>query len=512
MKITVVTQAYNVRDFIDQCIKSVLEQTYPNLEYILVDNGCYDGSEAIMRKYAESDSRIKLVRFEKNEVCARWHTAIKEMGTGDYFTTLDADDWLEPDYLERLVGLAESTGADIISTGSYMHIEGTQQVLDRSIEQRLVLESKDFANAFPSYHVFFRAIWAKLIRTELLMTTPVLLSQNTGVAYGADTLNSFAWLRKANRICIDNSVLHHYRIHNKSVSHKYDPRQSYSDLYLFNDAIDFLSPYGPISRQNLDFLYRVYSYAVMDTNANIKTSNLSAAEKMREYRDILERDVTKNAYSIGSQEAQQSRLDLISSVLDCAAELPDDNEDFNAIKAQYFSECGAAVYSDSARLFLADSVLFDYLINDYRKPMVKYVLSLIEKQRFVKQFDLGEILRRLSQENPFLADVSDVKFLKKFGEIYILVWSEKYFDALDAMTDILLKETVSSEPFFDLYLSLAASLDYADEFIFGKIKLASFCCAQKRFDYCRDILVELNEMGVEDNDEMLKIKRQVQTQ
>lgn len=511
MKITVVTQAYNVENYIAQCVESVLNQTHSDLKYILIDNGSTDNSGEIMKKYAESDSRIQFVQYEQNG-SGRWMKAVSESDIGDYFMLLDSDDWLELDCLERLAFLAESTNSDIVTTGSFMHVEGTNQIINRNVPQKMLLKKEDFAGAFPYYHVFFRTSWGKLIKANIVRATPFVSVKKSGVAYGIDTLNSFAWLRNANRICIDDSMLHHYRIHQKSVSHKFDPRQSYSDLYLYNDAIDFLSPYGPISQQNLDFLYRVYSYAVMDTNANIKTSNLSAAEKMREYRDILERDVTKNAYSIGSQEAQQSRLDLISSVLDCAAELPDDNEDFNAIKSQYFSECGAAVYSDSARLFLADSVLFDYLINDYRKPMVKYILSLIEKQRFVKQFDLGEILRRLSQENPFLADVSDVKFLKKFGDIYLLAWSEKYPDALDAMTDILLKETVSSEPFFDLYLSLAASLDCADEFIFGKIKLASFCCAQKRFDYCRDILVELNEMGVEDNDEMLNIKRQVQTQ
>lgn len=509
MKITIATQAYNAKNYIEKCIKSVLQQTYLNFEYILVDNGCNDGSEVIMQKYAEEDSKIKLVRYEENEISARWYVALAKMGTGDYFTMLDADDWLELDYLERLVGLAESTGADIISTGSHMHVEGTQQVFDRSIEQRLVLESKDFANAFPCYHVFFRPIWAKLIRTDLLMTTPVLLSQDTGVAYGADTLNSFAWLRHATRICIDNSVLHHYRIHQKSVSHKYDPRQSFSDLYLFKDAIDFLSPYGPISAQNLGFLYNVYSYAVLDTNANIKKSTLSPAEKMHEYRVILERDVTKNAYSSGSEPAQLSRADLMSSVLNCAAELSDDNEDLNAIKELYFPECGAAVYSDSAKLFLTDNALFNSLVNDDRKSIVKYILSLIEKQKLVKQFELGEILRKLSQDNPVLSEISDVKFLKKYGEIYLLAWSKNYSDVLDAMTDILLKEAVSSSTFLNLYLTIAAGLECADEFVFGKVKLAAYYCAQKRADDCRAILNDLTEMGVEDNDEILEIKRQL---
>lgn len=508
MKITVITQAYNAKNYIVQCVESVLNQTYNDLQYILIDNGSTDGSGNIMREYAERDGRIKFIQFEQNG-SGRWPKALNEFGEGDFFANLDADDWLEPDYLERLVDIAESTNSDIVTTGSFMHIEETSQVFKRESPQKIVLKKCDLANAFPFYHVFFRVVWGKLVNLKIFKDTPRISVQETNVSYGIDTLNAFAWLRNADCICVDNSILHHYRIHQKSVSHKYDPRQSFSDLYLYNDMLDFLKPYGPISPQNQDFLYRVYSNAVLDTNANIKKSDLTPAEKMHEYRNILERSVTKEAYSSVSEEARQSRTDLISSLLGCATKLPDDNEDFIAIKKMYFPQCGAAVYAKSAKLFAADSVLFDYLINDYRKPMVKYILSLIEKQKFVKQFDLGEILRRLSSDKPLLSDISDIKFLKKYGGIYLDIWSGKFEESLDKMTDILLKESVQNENFLQLYLSLAASLECVDEFIFGKVKLAGFYCAQKRADDCRAVLADLAEMGVEDNDEIAEIKKQV---
>ncbi len=508
MKVIVITQAYNAGSYIAQCIESVLNQTYSDFKYILIDNGSTDGSGGIMKKYADKDSRIEFIQFEQNG-SGRWIKSLYEFGEGEYFTILDSDDWLESDYLETLVELAESTNSDIVTTGSLMHLEKTSQVSERKAPKRLVLDKQDLSGAFPYFHVFFRAFWAKLIRIKIFKNTGEIDFKKIGIVYGGDTLYSFSWLRQANRICIDNSVLHHYRIHQKSVSHKYDPRQSYSDLYLYNDALDFLVPYGPISAQNQDFLYRVYSNAVLDTNANIKKSDLTPAEKMHEYRGILDRDVTKKAYSSGSDDAVQSRNDLISSVLACAVELSDDNEDFNELKAEYFPECGAAVCAESAKLFLSDSVLFDYLIGGYRKPMVKYILSLIEKQKFVKQYDLPKILCKLSQDKPILAEIIDMKFLKKYGDIYLDVWSGKYSESLDKMTDIMLNETVQNETFLQLYLSLAASLECVDEFIFGKIKLAGFYCSQNRADDCRTILNDLTDMGVEDNDEITKIKKRI---
>ncbi len=509
MKITVCTQAYNAENYIAQCVESVLNQTYSDFQYIVIDNGSTDRTGEIIQQYAANDARIEFIQYEKNGYC-RWYDAICEGNNrGDYATTLDADDWLEPDYLERLVSLAEETNSDMVITGSIMHVEKTRQEFRRQAAQRLVLDRRDYAKGFPYYHVFLRPIWGKIVRMSIIKSSPAFSPTELGLSYGTDTLRSFLWLRQCSRICLDNSVLHHYRIHQKSVSHKYDPRQSYSDLYLYNDALDFLVPYGPISAQNQDFLYRVYSNAVLDTNANIKKSDLTPAEKMHEYRGILDRDVTKKAYSSGSDDAVQSRNDLISSVLACAVELSDDNEDFNELKAEYFPECGAAVCAESAKLFLSDSVLFDYLIGGYRKPMVKYILSLIEKQKFVKQYDLPKILCKLSQDKPILAEIIDMKFLKKYSDIYLDVWSGKYSESLDKMTDIMLNETVQNETFLQLYLSLAASLECVDEFIFGKIKLAGFYCSQNRADDCRTILNDLTDMGVEDNDEITKIKKRI---
>lgn len=512
-KIIVYTRAYNTKPYLRQCIESVLNQTYSNFIYIIVDNGCTDGSSEIIEEYAGKDDRIRRIRFEKNSRVSTGEQIKKFCDNEcEYITILDSDDWWESDYLASMVKLAQDHNADIVSTGSYMHIDGTDEIFERKLQHCLVMGNEQYAEWLPYYHVFFRTVWAKLIRRDMYLNSKILTRDeliSLGIQYGSDTLNSFVYLRNSKKVVVDNSILHHYRVHQKSVSHKYDKRQSFSDLYLYNDMLDFLKPYGPISDQNQDFLYRVYSNAVLDTNANIKKSDLTPAEKMNEYRNILERDVTKKAFALSSEESNQCRADLIGSVLNCAAELPDDNEDLNAIKTKYFPKCAAAVYANSAKLFLADSTLFDYIINDYRKPMVKYVLSLIDKQKFVKQYDLGEILRRLSQDKPILADISDMKFLKKYGHIYLLVWSEKYSDSLDVMTDILLKETVSNETFLHLYQSLAASLECVDEFIFGKIKLAAYYCLQKRADDCRAILTDLTDMGVEDNDELLYIKQQL---
>lgn len=509
MKITVCTQAYNAENYIAQCVESVLNQTYSDFQYIVIDNASTDKTGEIIQKYAENDARVEFIQYEQNRN-GRWYDAICDGNNrGDYVTTLDADDWLEPDYLERLVGLAEETNADMVITGSIMQFEKTGQEIVRQAAQRLVLDRQDFAKAFPYYHAFLRPNWGKIVRLSIIKSAPSLNTTELGLSYGTDTLRSFLWLRQCNRICLDNSVLHHYRVHQKSVSYKYDPRQSYSDLYLFNDAVSFLSDYGPVSRQNMEFLYGVYANALNDTANNLVNSTLPPADKMHEYNKMLLRQVTKKAYSENNETVVNSKKLLLMCVILCASELTEENDELRAIMSAHLPKCGAVLTVKSARLFRLERDLAELLVNDDKPTLVKALLKLVGKNSYSEQYDIPKMLRELSRDNSVLCEISDKTFLEKYGDLYAIIAAEDYAAALDQMTDILLGGDLPGETFFSVYLSLAAGLECADEFIFGKIKLAMFYVNEKRFDECRAVLGEISEMGVEDNEDIVEIKRRL---
>lgn len=507
MKITVVTQAYNAKIYISKCIESVLAQTYTDIEYIIVDNGSNDGSEKIIEKYKEQDNRIKLVRYDTNRPIIRWHDSVLKLGTGEYLTVLDADDWLELNYLEKMVELVKLTNSDIVTTGSCMHIEETEKIFKRIVEKRIVLEKEDYADAFSVYHVFFRVNWGKLIRMEIIKNSPIITYEQTGATYGLDTVNAFSWLKKSMRICIDNSMLHHYLIRKKSVSHQYDPRQSFSDLYLYNDAINFLSPYGPISKDNQIFLHRVYANAVSDTLANIVSSDLTPADRLEEYFKILERKVTKECYGrTDYEDIANNKAKLFFEVFKAFSDIGEIPQKWREIFTAYFPKCVSAISVQSMKLALTETTLFKYFINDDASAVMEHVCDLLSRNKYSKQFDLPQILQALAQSNPLISSISDSGFLKKYSDVYLLLYQSKYGEALDQMTDVLLKEKVNNETFLQTYLNLAALSERVDEFIFGKIKTAGFYLSEKRFDECRETLDEISEMGVEDNEEISEIK------
>lgn len=101
--LSIVVPVYNVREYLDECITSILNQTYRNLEVIIVLDGPTDGSDEICRRYAETDGRIKLIAFEKNRGPSFARSAGVEAASGKYLGFVDADDYIDPNFYQQLM-------------------------------------------------------------------------------------------------------------------------------------------------------------------------------------------------------------------------------------------------------------------------------------------------------------------------------------------------------------------------------------------------------------------------
>ena len=113
--ISVIVPIYKVEKYIDDCIRSLTRQTYPNLQILLADDGSPDQCGAICDRYAAADSRI-LVLHLKNGGAAAARNAALRAATGEYIAFVDGDDYLEPDAFANLVQTLEATGADVVQS------------------------------------------------------------------------------------------------------------------------------------------------------------------------------------------------------------------------------------------------------------------------------------------------------------------------------------------------------------------------------------------------------------
>lgn len=119
--VSVVVPIYNVEKTLSKCVDSILNQTYPNLEIILVDDGSPDNCPTICDEYALSDKRIKVIHKENEGLGFARNTGI-EKATGKYICFFDSDDYIDPKTIEETLLVAEETSADLTYFG---HIEET---------------------------------------------------------------------------------------------------------------------------------------------------------------------------------------------------------------------------------------------------------------------------------------------------------------------------------------------------------------------------------------------------
>ena len=140
-EISVIVPVYNVDNYIEQCVESVVNQKYSDFELLLIDDGSKDRSGKICDRYAENDARIKVVHQQNKGVSVARNVGVA-LSTGKYITFLDSDDWLDQDFLETAVNLISTANADILVYGKRRRI-GEKIVSTSVIERPFCKRVKD---------------------------------------------------------------------------------------------------------------------------------------------------------------------------------------------------------------------------------------------------------------------------------------------------------------------------------------------------------------------------------
>ena len=154
--ISVIMLTYNREALISRAIESILAQTFRDFEFIIVDNGSIDRSGQIAEEYAARDGRIRVIHRDRGNIGMGRNTGLNA-AQGEYIAFIDDDDWVEPDFLEFLLGLITETCADIAICGASDKACDEKQIM--TAEEALIelMWRKKYNAGFPT----------KLIHVEL---------------------------------------------------------------------------------------------------------------------------------------------------------------------------------------------------------------------------------------------------------------------------------------------------------------------------------------------------------
>ncbi|MDR3165388.1 MAG: glycosyltransferase [Synergistaceae bacterium] len=167
---------YNTEKYLRKCLDTIINQTYKNLDIILVDDCSTDGSGRIADEYAKKDNRVKVIHHPENQGFSGARNTGLENATGDYVSFVDSDDYCEPDYIAYLYGIIEQTGSDIALSRHFFTSRFHQQV---ETDRITTITSEDMlCDIF--YNRIHVGVWNLLYKKELLEGKRFRLLSKTG--------------------------------------------------------------------------------------------------------------------------------------------------------------------------------------------------------------------------------------------------------------------------------------------------------------------------------------------
>lgn len=292
-KVSVIIPVYNVEKYLEECIESVLKQTYKNLEIILVDDGSKDNSGNICDEYAKKDERIKVIHKTNGGLSDARNAGI-DIAKGEYITFLDSDDFIEEDMYEFLVKNIEKANADISVCQVYYVYKDSKQTT-HTPDVYLEMNSCDaikYVNMLGYYTV---AAYDKLYKREIF----------EGIRYPVGKVNEDWYVicevfDKANKIVYSSEPKYNYRKRKGSITD--DKKINLGMMDASKQCLEFVKQKYP---EAVQMATQMYIYASMNTYNTIKHKTQKAKEIKRKIRE----EIRKQYKSIKLQDYnQQSKV------------------------------------------------------------------------------------------------------------------------------------------------------------------------------------------------------------
>lgn len=214
MKISIVMTAYNMEQYIEEAMRSCLNQTYKDIELIVVEDCSTDNTLSVVEKVAKEDSRVVIVKHETNLGAGMGRRDGINAATGEYFITIDADDWIDEDFIDALVIKAEKTGADVVSGG--ITVERGNGYWEKTCYGDVTTTGIDKVKKFWGEKIVFMN--NKIIRTSFRDKI-----QYCHRRFIEDTPTIIPMLHMANQVDYVSNTGYHYRMQDNSLTHQANP-------------------------------------------------------------------------------------------------------------------------------------------------------------------------------------------------------------------------------------------------------------------------------------------------
>lgn len=309
--ISIIVPIYNVEKYLNKCIESIVNQTYENIEIILIDDGSNDNSGIICDEYAKKDNRIIVVHKENGGVSSARNKGLK-IAKGEWISFVDADDWIEQIFCQTLLNKVTQEQADIALCG-YNRITDNQIEKINANNQEVFLNSNEYLVKSLNPQTGFGFCHMKLIKKEVLKS----ISFNERIEVGEDALFNIQLSTYIKKAVFLKQPLYNYRINNQSVVKRYD--ENYANKYLKSMKIieEYIwQEYNEENEENIEIKQNYYNFVAYHIMLIIVNYCYHPNNKMcnAQRKNMLKEVINNDLFIIGLKKSNYNNISLTRKI------------------------------------------------------------------------------------------------------------------------------------------------------------------------------------------------------
>ena len=307
LKISIIVPIYNVEKYLKECVQSLIDQTYKNIEIILVDDGSTDGSSDILDSLSMQDSRIKVCHKENGGTHSARNLGVAN-AEGKYIMFIDPDDWFSNDCVEIVVETIKSTEADLVKFnyvkeyGSYSEnkvnslLENKLYLGDdykKVLRMNLGLVGKELNN-IQDFN-FLASVCFGCYKKEIINSNNLGFTNMREIGTFSDGLFNLSFLIKSTSFYFIDKHLYHYRRNNlESCTNKYRQGFVEKNKVLLGKIYNLINLEEFGQEFILAYNNRI-AYSIFELIINAGVNNASRKQKKEEIKKVLRDEVYKQA-------------------------------------------------------------------------------------------------------------------------------------------------------------------------------------------------------------------------
>jgi glycosyltransferase involved in cell wall biosynthesis len=249
--VSLIIPIYNSQPFLEKCLTSAVEQTLRDIEIILIDDGSDDDSISIIQKFAQTDTRIRVLKQHNKGPGAARNLGLS-VASGNYVAFMDSDDWIDSMFLEKMYNAAESNEADVVICNHKTVIHETlaipfpKRLLPKRPSYKKALKQAVKDSGIQGY------VWDKLYRRSLFNDNNI--SYPEGLYY-EDLATTFKLFYYSKRSVFLKEALYYYLQRKNSISKKIDPKPIFDRIKALDIMKTFLKSKDILTEYTFEFQY-----------------------------------------------------------------------------------------------------------------------------------------------------------------------------------------------------------------------------------------------------------------